>query len=227
MRNKIKKIMLITTVILCLTSIKSFSGSVTEFPYDISTPHIYDYSSGAKSSYYLDMPTLAANGIFSQVTTTSINIPLTAWYIDSTSVIGNDGTTSPGITTVDGVPAIVWAKAEQAETYRITHSFKLPSNYSSSLYLRVWASESSETTHSRIEVETWRNADATAFSTTENEVGVMVIGTDGSTKNDVMTKQITLPATLSAGDWITIGLWPSVGSGNTEIKGVEVYYTPK
>ena len=89
--NKIASIMML--LVILMTGIV-FAGAVTEKPYGISTPMIYDYTSGAKGSYYLDIPTLSANDTFCGLTTTQTltNKTLTSPTVNTPTV------TTPAIT---------------------------------------------------------------------------------------------------------------------------------
>lgn len=216
---------------LLINSSMGFAQVASQIPYGISTPKIYDYnnSTGRPSSYYIDIPTLTQNEIFSLVKKQYRTIPLTGFYIDGTGVIGNDGTTAPGLAENDGIPSIVWANTEQSSTYRIQYTFKIPDDYSSGAGLAILGSESSETTDSKITVDVWEQNNSTAFSDSAYHCASVSISSNGSTKNNYLNTDIHSGTAnnLVAGDWITIGLFPTAGSGNTEIKGVEFYYTPK
>jgi hypothetical protein len=76
----------ITGAILGILSIAAiaWAGTISQQPYGISTPYWYGYSSGAPASYYLAMPTLAAND--------------TACGIAATQTLTNKTLTSPTIT---------------------------------------------------------------------------------------------------------------------------------
>jgi hypothetical protein len=64
------------------------------------------------------------------------------------------------------------------------------------------------------------------FDTVVDHNGCSFLTTDASTKNEVLTQDIHTTS-VSAGDWLTIGLYPISGSGNLGLKGVELLYTPK
>ncbi len=60
MNRIFRKIAVIITIILMMAGL-SWAGAVSERPNGIATPYWYSFSSGAKSTYYLEHPTLTAN----------------------------------------------------------------------------------------------------------------------------------------------------------------------
>jgi len=155
-------------------------------------------------------------------------LPLAAAFIDGTGIIGNDGTTAPGLAETDNVPAIVYATS--AETTKIQWTFPLPADYSTGLGFRVLLSSSDASgANQSIDWQLWVNDDAAAFCITP--ISQAAVGsTCGTldTTNDVLT--LTMNATgetaVSTGSLITLDIWSASSSnGTTEIKGVYGLYT--
>jgi len=76
----------------------AFAGAVTQRPYGVATPMIYDYADGAVGTYYLDIPTLAANDTFVGLTTTQTltNKTLTSPTITGTGTYSGSLVSSTG-----------------------------------------------------------------------------------------------------------------------------------
>ena len=68
---KNKRNLLIGAILVLLIISIAWAGTISQKPYGISTPLIYDYDSttGSVGSYYLDIPTLTANDTFCGLTT--------------------------------------------------------------------------------------------------------------------------------------------------------------
>ena len=60
----------LASIIFLVFVVLAWAGTLSQRPYGIATPKIYDYSAGAVGSYYLDIPTLSANDTFCGLTTT-------------------------------------------------------------------------------------------------------------------------------------------------------------
>lgn len=56
-----KKTLFTVLAILLVVAALAWAGAVTIKPYGIATPYWYGYSAGAKTTYYLQQPTLTAN----------------------------------------------------------------------------------------------------------------------------------------------------------------------
>ena len=98
---KLRNFGLIALLVLFMAPL-AWAGTVTEKPYGIATPLIYDYSSGAKGSYYLDIPTLSANDTFCGLTTTqtltnkTLTSPILASRLDASgNILSSSGTSVP------------------------------------------------------------------------------------------------------------------------------------
>ena len=158
--------------------------------------------------------------------TKSFNIPLTSFFIDGTGIIGNDGTTAPGIGETDDVPAIVYASS--AESAKIQHTFELPVNYADGLAFRVMMSSSATDASQAIDWQVWVNDDAVAFDAAAiDQTAVAPASADYDTINEVivLTLDATGEAALSAGSVVTVDIWNGGTSDNTtEIKSVQGRY---
>jgi hypothetical protein len=147
------------------------------------------------------------------------------------NVIGNDGTTAPGIAAVDLVPAIVYASS--AEVASIGWTFVVPPNYSSGLAFRMLISSSSDTASASIGFD-WNlfvNNFSTAFDATAYEQTAVANTTDNPSTSNVLltfTADATAAADIAAGDVVTVWFWNNdsrVATATTEVKAVEARYT--
>lgn len=188
-------------------------------------------------SYLINARNSSSSTVFSVDTSGNVvgtskrymSLPLAAAFIDGTGVIGNDGTTAPGIAEHDNVPAIVYASS--GETTAIQYTFRLPDDYSNGLVFKmlISAGEASGANHS-IDWSLWENVDGTVFDAAAMaQTAVTSDETALNTKNDVLTftANATALAAYAAGDWVTVDFFNAGTSDTTtEIKGIDVYYTP-
>jgi len=157
-----------------------------------------------------------------------IFMPLAAAFIDGTGVMGNDGTTAPGLAETDDIPAIVYASS--AETTKIQWTFELPDDYGSDLGFRLLISSGvADGTEQSIDWQLWINDDDLTFDAAAVDQDA-VAGTsatlDASCELITLTIDATGEAAISAGDTITVDIWnASTSDGTLEIKKVEGYYT--
>jgi len=182
--------------------------------------------SGTTTLYFKDSAGTAAN--LNGKPERGFNLPLVAAFIDGTGVMGNDGTTAPGMAETDSIPAIVYASS--AETTKIQWTFRVPADYSTGLGFRIlMSSDGASAASQSIDWALWINADDTTFDAASIEQ-TAVAGTSATL--DVSNELITLAvdatgeAAISAGVFVTVDIWNAGTSSNTtEIKGVQAYYT--
>lgn len=166
--------------------------------------------------------------------TRSIPLQLVAAQLNSAgtiTVIGNDGTTAPGLAAADGVGAIIWAAS--SEVASIGWSFQVPADYSSGLSFRLLVSSDNNTSYG-----SWGLAwmlyvnnpnvafDATAYTQTT----VLNTVTTPAASNIMLTftADATAAADIAVGDTVTVwfgGGDGRTGSYTTEVKSVEARYT--
>ncbi len=153
-----------------------------------------------------------------------MDLPLVAAFIDGTGIIGNDGTTAPGIAETDNIPAIVWASNEVTP---VQWTFRLPSTYSTGLGFRVLCSESSDTTNSTIGWQIWVNKDGIAFDAAAVAHTAVALANSASTNEVVaLVVNATGLTQATAGAWVTLDIWnTTTGNGSLEVKGVQEYHT--
>jgi len=91
------KYFLIALLGLCVIATLAWAGTVSQKPYGIAFPYWYGYSSGAKSTYYLEHPTLIANDqvVVEGVAQTLANKTLTSPIITGPAISGSATFTGP------------------------------------------------------------------------------------------------------------------------------------
>lgn len=154
-------------------------------------------------------------------------LPLTAAFLDGTGIIGNDGTTAPGIAETDNVPAIVYANS--GETTKCQWQFRVPGDYTDSLSFRLLLSSSVATAAQQsIDWQIWVNRDGVAFDAAaiaQSAVSPTNDTLDGTNEVVTLTLDATGEAAITAGDYLTIDIWNAGSSnGTTEIKDIQGYY---
>lgn len=157
----------------------------------------------------------------------TFDLPLVGAFLDGTGVMGNDGTTAPGMAEVDNVPAIVWASS--AEQVKCQWTIRVPDDYISGLGFRILMSSSAATsTGQSIDWQFWVNDDDTTFDAAAiSQDAVAPTSSTLNASNEVVTLTIdaTGEAAISAGSFLTIDIWNAGTSDNTtEIKGIQGYY---
>lgn len=167
--------------------------------------------------------------------TRSIPLQLVAAALDSAgtvTVIGNDGTTAPGIAAVDGIPALVYANS--TEVASLGWTFTIPADFSSSLSFRMMVSSDSDASYSSLGIS-WAvfvNNPSVAFDATAYaQTAVLNTVATPSASNVVLTftPSASVVADVAAGDVVTV--WFGNGDGRsgaaktTEIKMAEARYT--
>ena len=144
-----------------------------------------------------------------------------------------DGTSAPGIATPDSVLAIVYGST--LETASVAYDFRVPYDYSGGLGFRLLLS-SSVSSPVTVGWDLLVNADDTAFATSHyQQTAGVVAGTNLSVSNEIMTltANTTALAQISAGKWVRVAFWnqtthvPHSATTTLEIKGIEMYYTPR
>lgn len=160
--------------------------------------------------------------------TRSFELPLAAAFIDGTGVMGNDGTTAPGLAETDNIPAIVYASS--AESTKIQWTFKLPADYVSGLAFHVLVSSSAATSAGQsIDWQFWVNGDDVTFDAaaiSQDAVSLTSSTLDASCELVTLTIDATGEAAISSGSVLTVDIWNAGTSDNTtEIKGVQARYT--
>ena len=144
-----------------------------------------------------------------------------------------DGTTAPGFATPDSVLSLVYANS--TETASIAYGFRVPYDYSGGLGFRIILS-SDVSSPATVGWDLLVNADDTAFATSHyQQTAGVVAGTNLSVSNEIMTltANTTALAQISAGKWVRVAFWnqtthvPHSATTTLEIKGIEMYYTPR
>jgi hypothetical protein len=200
-----------------------------------------DTAAGIAATQTLSNKTLASPAITGAITGTgvidatnitnierSFELPLVAAFLDGTGVIGNDGTTAPGLAETDNIPAIVYASS--GESTKLQWTFRLPSDYVSGMGFRALMSSSAATsTGQSIDWQLWVNDDDTTFdaAAVAQDAGAPTSATLNAS-NEVVTLNIdaTGETALSAGSLVTVDVWNAGTSDNTtEIKGLQCFYT--
>ena len=157
----------------------------------------------------------------------SFNLDLVSAFLDGTGVMGNDGTTAPGIAETDNVPAIVYA--DSSEQVKCQWTFRVPSDYSSGLGFRVLMSSSGGNAASQsIDWAIWVNDDGVGFDAAAIAQTAVSPTTVTTTTNEVVTLTINAggETALSAGSFVTVDIWNAgTSASTTEIKGIQAYYT--
>lgn len=228
---KYKRILAIVMVMLFIAIVGyAAKGRLfTAFPNGLwvaPTTNTATYADGAGDVYMSG--DLEVGGTVYAPTTRTFELPLVAAFIDGTGVMGNDGTTAPGMAETDNIPAIVYASS--AEQTKVQWTFRVPADYSSGLGFRILMSSSVATSAGQsIDWQLWVNDDDTTFdaaAVAQDAVSPTSSTLDAS--NEVITLSIdaTGEAALSAGSFITVDIWNAgTSSATTEIKGIQAYYT--
>ena len=187
------------------------------------------YADGA-GDMYLSGDLEVGGTIYGTIATStrSFNLALTEAFLDGTGIIGNDGTTAPGVGETDNIPAIVYASS--AESTKCQWTFRVPTDYSSGLGFRILMSSSNATsTGQSIDWQLWVNDDDVGFDAaaiSQDAVSPTSSTLDASNELITLTMDATGEAALSAGSFVTVDIWNAGTSDNTtEIKGVQAIYT--
>lgn len=150
-----------------------------------------------------------------------------------------DGLTAPGFATPDTVFALVYANS--TETASIAYNFRVPYDYSGGLGFRMLLS-SDQASPVTVGWDLRVNTDDTGFaSTIITQESVACAGTYINVSNEVATlsTNATGRAAISTGKWVQVAFWnattansqtgnaKTTGNNTLEIKGIELYYTPR
>lgn len=163
--------------------------------------------------------------------TRSIHLDLLSAWLNGTGMLGNDGTTAPGVSTTgtDGIPAVVYASS--AETASLGWSFAVPADYVGALAFRMLVSSSAATPASMsIDWEIWANRTEVVFDAAQFGQTAVSPTIDLTATNQVLTftADATALAGIAAGDIVSVMFWNAdtrVAASTTEIKGIEARYT--
>ena len=140
---------------------------------------------------------------------------------------------TPGIEKHNLGVALEWSDGEAAE--KATTTFRIPYDYLSGGYFRVWADEATggagTTGRTALDFEVLVNRDNTAFdAAATDQTPVALLGNPGSPEELTLTVTTDF-ASLAAGDLVTFKLWRDdttyTGTSSTEVYYVEFVYTAK
>lgn len=223
MKYKKISIVLIAIMVVAVTVYAAAPRFMTAFPNGV-----WIGNTESTISETLGDGDLYVEGTIYNVNERTFNLPLAAAFLDGTGVMGNDGTTAPGMAETDNVPAIVYASS--AEQVKCQWSFRVPSDYSSGLGFRILMSSSNSTipASQSIDWQLWVNDDGVAFDAAAiDQDAVSPTSTTFSASNEVVT--LTIDATgesaISPGSFLTVDIWNAGTSDyTTEIKGIQAYY---
>lgn len=185
----------------------------------------YDIGSSTKQ-----IQTIYANeAIFSDLYR-SVQLPIMNFsiFLFSSSILPLSNSTTPKLAINNLIPSLVWVDnvVTPAQT-----TFKVPDDYLSGGYFRVFAHESGTMSPCHIDYYLTVNRSGTAWDTATNNY-VTVPLTGGSTDSPSF---VTLPATTDmasvvAGDVITLTMWrdnTNTSVNDLEVSYVEFYYKSK
>ena len=161
--------------------------------------------------------------------TRSFSLPLAGAAVDGGNDI-DDGS-GPDLSTCDGIPCAVWA--DTSEVTGVQWTFRLPSDFSSSLvvYALISSNADQATTPSLITLDwaVFQNKASTLFDAAafpQVAVANTEVGLSGTNGVLTLTSDASAEAAYAAGDWITLELFnASTTNDDLELKGVEVTYT--
>ena len=196
---------------------------------DTATQTLGDDDVYIKGNVEIDGTLYADGGIGNIVRTNDFN--LVGALLIGTGVIGNDGTTAPGLSTsgTDNIPAIVY---QSVEAESIGWSFVVPEDYSSGLSFRVWHSSSAAVTDGhQTDWAIWVNKSATVFDAIGHPQTAVALGVLAANLKNVVntyTPDATALADIAAGNLVTAYFWNNssgASTGTNEIKAVQWRYT--
>lgn len=202
-----------------------------EYIYALSSNHTLHIVSPTITGATMSSPTLTGTIATGAIlpSTHVIPLPLSEAYIVGTGIMGNDGTTAPGFASVDGIPKLVYLNS--TENASLQWTFRLPSNYSSGLSFRVWASTSDATSAPKIRWLTVINSDEVAFAVTSYEQSAVQLGANSAVSNEevALTLDATTQAELAAGRLVTLEIANEAYGldGTLEIANIHAYFTAK
>ena len=246
--------LLIAFMVLISVVAVAWAATVNKNPYGVAAPRFYGMTYGDTSSldsYYAAMPSLSANDEFTTNAATQtltnktwgdtgtitaanianverpIPLPLAEAFIVGTGIMGNDGTTAPGLATTDSITKIVYASS--AENASLQWNFKMPADYSAGLAFRLMVSTSDTTSPPKIRWRLMVNRNGVAHATTWYEQTAVQMGATADVSPEVitLTPTATALAAIQAGDVVTVEIANDAYGLNatTEIAHVQAYYT--
>lgn len=139
-----------------------------------------------------------------------------------------DESSTPDLSTCDGIPCLVWAASN--ETTAVGWTFRLPSDFVSTLVVyALISSNAASGAGQKLDWAVFENIDGTAFDATPiPQAAVESTEAALNTKNDVLTltSDATAETAYTAGDWITLEFFnASTDDDDLELKGLTVTYT--
>jgi len=173
----------------------------------------------------------------------SFTIPLSEFTIVGASgplAAADRGTSTPGFTEQNGLPAICYGSPQIGSTSsHLIAGFAIPDAYYSSLGFRVWASQDNwqEASPNTIDWSIWVNTDAEVFDAASTpQTGVaLASGSQGSPTSTPDIIALVVDGTglgqLGAAKQCYLEIWaeyPAGQAGNTRLYiygGIEIYYT--
>lgn len=158
--------------------------------------------------------------------TRSFTLQLGAGGVDGGNDV--DDASTPDLTTCDGIPALVWA--DSGETTAVGWTFRLPSDFVSSLVVYAFVSSNAASGSGQLlDWCVWENIDGTAFDAAcipQAAVECTCATLNASNEVLTLTSDATAEAAYTAGDWITLEFFnASTDDDDLELKGLEVTYT--
>lgn len=139
-----------------------------------------------------------------------------------------DDASTPDLTTCDGIPCLVWASS--SETTAVGWTFRLPSDFVSSLVVYAFVSSNAASGSGQLlDWCIWENIDGTTFDAAcipQAAVECTCATLNASNEVLTLTSDATAETAYTAGDWITLEFFnASTDDDDLELKGLEVTYT--
>lgn len=158
--------------------------------------------------------------------TRSFTLQLGAGGVDGGNDV--DDASTPDLSTCDGIPCLVWA--DSGETTAVGWTFRLPSDFVSSLVVYAFVSSNAASGSGQLlDWCIWENIDGTTFDAAcIPQAAVECTCATLSASNEVLTltSDATAETAYTAGDWITLEFFnASTDDDDLELKGLEVTYT--
>ena len=168
---------------------------------------------------------LAVAGAITSTTTRSFDLNVAGGGVDGGYDL--DESSTPDLSTCDGIPCLVWA--DSGETTAVGWTFRLPSDFSSGLV--VYALVSSNGASGAGQILDWAafvNTDDVGFASATAQTGVACTSATLNASNEVLTltSNGTAEALYAAGTWVTLEFFnASTDDDDLELKGLTVTYT--
>jgi len=208
-------------------------GTAKSNPWNVTDGEIEFYSSASSLDIVVNVGARAAkiDGITAVSThritvptwtlTLQKSIPLTVqMFTDVTTGETIDAGEAPSLSVDNSIMDFDWA---DGETDKASVSFRVPYDYESGGYFRVWADEDAGGAVSALDFEVYVNQDETAFdAAATNQTPVALSGDPGSPEELTLTVTTDF-ASLTAGDLVTLNIWRD-DTTYTGTAALEVYY---